>query len=135
MSHTHAVAWIDHAQAHVIHFSLDASESSTAKPLVPHRHLHHKRGSIGPGNVGPDNVFLDEVAALLADAGETLIVGPAGAKLELLQRLKDKHPAAAKKVVGVETVDHPSEGELLHFARKYFVAKDRMLGTSATLHS
>ena len=31
------------------------------------------------------------------------------------------------KVIGVETVDHPSDGQLVAFARKYFVAKDRML--------
>jgi hypothetical protein len=30
-------------------------------------------------------------------------------------------------VIGVETVDHPSDAQLVAFARKYFVAKDRML--------
>jgi hypothetical protein len=135
VSHTHAVVWIDHTQAHVLHFNLDESEASAVIPKEPHRHLHHKRGSIGPGNVAPDNAYLDEIAALLADAGEILIVGPSGAKLQLLHRVKEKHAAVAKKVVGMETVNHPSEGELLKFARKYFVAADRMKGTSPTLHS
>ena len=35
--------------------------------------------------------------------------------------------STAEKVVGVETVDHPSDGQLVAYARKYFVAKDRML--------
>jgi hypothetical protein len=30
-------------------------------------------------------------------------------------------------VIGVETVDHPSDAQLVAFARKYFVAKDRLL--------
>lgn len=33
----------------------------------------------------------------------------------------------ADKVVGVETVDHPSDAQLVAYARKYFVAKNRML--------
>jgi hypothetical protein len=32
--------------------------------------------------------------------------------------------------MGVETVDHPSEGELLKIAHKYFTAADRMRGNS-----
>jgi hypothetical protein len=29
--------------------------------------------------------------------------------------------------VGVETVDHPSDGQLLKYARSYFKAVDRMI--------
>jgi len=30
-------------------------------------------------------------------------------------------------VVGVESIDHPTDGQLVAYARKYFVAKDKML--------
>ena len=30
------------------------------------------------------------------------------------------------KIIGVETVDHPSDEQLVVYARKYFVAADRM---------
>jgi hypothetical protein len=30
-------------------------------------------------------------------------------------------------IAGVETVDHPSDGQLVAFARHYFKAEDRML--------
>ena len=33
----------------------------------------------------------------------------------------------AELVVGVETVDHPSDGQLIAYARKYFVARDLLL--------
>jgi hypothetical protein len=29
-------------------------------------------------------------------------------------------------IVGVETVDHPSDAQLVAYARKYFIAADRM---------
>jgi hypothetical protein len=32
-----------------------------------------------------------------------------------------------KIIAGVETVDHPSDGQLVAFARYYFKAEDRML--------
>jgi hypothetical protein len=32
------------------------------------------------------------------------------------------------RVVGVETVDHPSDGQLLAHARQYFQAADQMRG-------
>jgi hypothetical protein len=121
VNHSHAVAWIDHHEAHIIHFNLDETEASTVKPRDPPRHLHHKSGAVGSGHDKPDATYLGAVASALADANEILIAGPSNAKLELVH-----HAEVAKKVVGVETVDHPSEGELLKFAHKFFAAADRM---------
>lgn len=126
MDHSHAVVWIDHHEAHIIHFNPEATEASAVKPKAPHRHLHHKSGSTAAGHDKPDAAYLSGVAAAIADANEILVVGPANAKLELVHYLKAHKAEVAKKVVGVETVDHPSEGELLKFAHKYFTAADRM---------
>ena len=42
----------------------------------------------------------------------------------------DKHRAGlGKQIVGYETVDHPSENQLVALARKYFLKYDRMAGT------
>ena len=46
--------------------------------------------------------------------------------LELIKHIHVHDPALSDKVIGVETVDHPSDGQLVAFARKYFEAKDRM---------
>ena len=59
-------------------------------------------------------------------AGTILIVGPAGAKTELANHLAAHAPGLSTRVAGVETVDHPSEGELLALARQFFQASDRM---------
>jgi hypothetical protein len=130
MEHAHAVAWIDHREAHIIHFNLAATAEATVKPHTPHRHLHHKSGTVGSGHDKPDAAYLAGVGNALADANEILVVGPANAKLELMHYLKAHLPAVAAKVVGVETVDHPSEGELLKFAHKFFTGMDRMRSNS-----
>jgi hypothetical protein len=38
----------------------------------------------------------------------------------------DAHPELARKVSAVEPLDHPTDGELLALARKFFKADDRM---------
>jgi len=45
----------------------------------------------------------------------------------LLKHAQAHDPAVGKLVVGIETVDHPTDGQLVAYARKYFVAKDQML--------
>jgi hypothetical protein len=53
-------------------------------------------------------------------------VGPAHAKLNLIKHMHSHDQAMIDKVIGVETVDHPTDAQLLVYARKYFVAADRM---------
>jgi len=60
-------------------------------------------------------------------AAEILIVGPGHAKLELIKHIHAHDHDLVKQVVGVETMDHPSDAQLVVHARKYFAAKDRML--------
>jgi len=55
------------------------------------------------------------------------VVGPAQAKLQLIKHIHARAPDMVKNIVGVETVDHPTDGQLVAYARKYFVAKDHML--------
>jgi hypothetical protein len=40
--------------------------------------------------------------------------------------MREHAPETAAKVLGVETLDHPTHGEIVAFARHYFHAKDRM---------
>ncbi|MGH9811107.1 MAG: translational machinery protein, partial [Terriglobia bacterium] len=125
MSLFHAVVWIDHAEAHVLHFSRE----DVAKQLVhgkPHRHLHTKKNAQSSGHAAEDQGYFHQIAEALNDAGEILVVGPANAKTEFVKHLNSHDKELAKKIVAVETVDHPSDGQLLAFARKYFRAADRM---------
>jgi stalled ribosome rescue protein Dom34 len=132
MSHFHAVVWVDHAQAHVMHISPNDVEKSVVQPAHPHKHLHHKRGpsadgSTGSGHAAEDQQYYHAIIEALTGAKEILIVGPGQAKLHLLKHAQAHDPAVGQLIVGIETVDHPTDGQLVAYARKYFVAKDRML--------
>ena len=48
-------------------------------------------------------------------------------KTELVKHISQHDPGLMKIIVGVETVDHPSDGQLVAHARRYFKAEDRML--------
>jgi hypothetical protein len=127
MSHYHCVVWIDHREAHVIQFNPDDAEASLVHPKSKHhQHLHHKQSAVGSGRLPENHAYFQEVADAIKDAGEILIVGPSTAKLELFKHLHTHAPAIAARVVSVETVDHPTDGELLKFARRHFAVDDRM---------
>ncbi|MES2317992.1 MAG: hypothetical protein V4631_10920 [Pseudomonadota bacterium] len=44
--------------------------------------------------------------------------------MAFIKHLHKNHADIADKVVSVETVDHPNDGQLLAYARKYFVKAD-----------
>lgn len=122
----HVVVWLDHTEAHVIHFNRDASEAehikSSGKP-----HLHVKAGGNGgSGHAAEDKHYLEAVTNAVKDAEAILVVGPGSEKLALVKYMMKHHHTVADKVVAVESSDHPTDGQLLAHARKYFVASDRM---------
>lgn len=126
MSLSHAVIWIDHHEAHVIQFNAEASESEIIKTKSKHGQVHLKAGVLGTGHNGADQNYLHEVIHAVSGAGEILIVGPGSAKLELFKHAHSHDPKISDKIVGIETVDHPSDGQLLAHAKKYFVKIDNM---------
>lgn len=133
MSRYHAVVWIDHTEAHVMHISKDEVEKFTAHSSDKHPHLHHKRGSIGSGHRGEDADYFAEVIRLLDGAHEILVVGPGSAKLELVKYAHKHHATVADRILGVETADHPTDGQVVAHAKEYFIAKDAMLGRTSKL--
>ena len=124
--HYHAVIWIDHREARVFHFNAEDVERLVLHPDHPTRHIHHKANSIGSGHASADHDYLHAVAESVADAGAVLITGPANAKTELVEHIRVHDPRLTKLIVGVETVDHPSDPQLVAHAKKYFMAADRM---------
>lgn len=126
MSYQHVVAWIDHAQAHLIHFNAESSATEVIRSHRPQSHVHAHSGG-GNARAPHDVAYLEDVAQGLAPSAEILIVGPGQEKLELMKHLLHRHQDVASRVMSVETVDHPSDGELLKYARKYFVRADKML--------
>ena len=127
MSHYHAVDWLDHSEAHVMHIAPDDVEKSIIHPANAHRQVHSRKGTLGTGRAPEDQAYYHDVAEALKGAQEILIVGPASAKLQLVKHIHAHDHGMVDKIMGVETVDHPTDGQVVAYARKYFVAKDQML--------
>lgn len=124
MTHFHAVVWLDHQEARVFQFGTGEID---AIAVHGHKHhLHHRGGCIGDGRAPVDIAFFDDIGDALAGAGEVLVLGPGAAKLEFVRHVTKFRPELEHRIVGVETVDHPTDGQVVAYARKYFHAKDRM---------
>ncbi|MCW6513054.1 translational machinery protein [Lichenifustis flavocetrariae] len=124
--HNHAVVWIDHDEAKVFHFNAEGMDKVVFHPEDPHVHIHHKANSIGSGHAAEDNDYLHAVVEAIGTSRYVLLTGPGLAKTALMKHIAAHDPGALDKIVGIETVDHPSDGALLKHARAYFHAEDLM---------
>ncbi|MBV9347859.1 MAG: translational machinery protein [Pseudolabrys sp.] len=126
MDHQHAVIWIDHREARLLKFGLTGSTAEKIHSHAQVPQVHHKANSIADGRAPFDAAFFDHVAKALGGLTSIVVTGPSSAKTELARYLREKYPAVAKAVVGIEPLDHPSDGELLAFAKEYLRAADRL---------
>ena len=124
--HFHAIIWIDHLQAKVFRFNASDVDRDVIRPHDPTVHLHHKANTIGSGHAPVDKDFLRRVTDTVSGAGAIMIVGPSSAKMELATYIEVHAPHLMARVSTVEAADHPSDGELVALARKFFRANDRM---------
>jgi len=127
MAHYHSIVWIDHHKAVVWNFTDDAQAKSVVKAHDQHEHTHIRKSPHG-GHKTPDDLeFFNGVAKVLAGVREILVIGPAQAKEEFVAFLRKTHPQVGSAVVAVESADHPTDPELLAYARKHFKIIDRMI--------
>lgn len=125
MSFNNAVVWLDHTKAHVIHFDKDASESESLKTHSTHPHPRQNHGDTHASE-NDNTLFFTDIANVLTGSEQILVVGPGEEKTAFIKHLASKAPAIAGKVKAVETVDHPSDGQLLAYARQHFVSAGGM---------
>ena len=115
----HAVVWIDHQSAQILQFDAEHVQASKIKT-----HTHHTRqhGS----TVRTEHEFFGQVCDALAGISEVLITGPHTAQADMRHYVDKHRPQVAAQIVGYETVDHPSDNQLVAMARQYFLKYDRM---------
>ena len=115
----HVAVWIDQQEAKIYH--VDAKNIDATRVEAPARHVHrHPTTTAEHSHPVDAQQFYGDVVRALEGAGEILIVGPARAKLELIKYVHKQHPALEPKIIGIETVDHPSDRQLAAHARTYF---------------
>lgn len=119
----HAVALIDHHKAEILQFD---AEHLQAQKVKSHSHHTRQHGS----EVRTEHEFFGQVCDALAGIGEVLVAGSHGAQSDFRHYVEKHRPQQVKQIVGWETVDHPSEGQLLALAKKHFAKTDRMEGTA-----
>jgi stalled ribosome rescue protein Dom34 len=117
---TRTAVWIDHREARIFHVSAETFDVATVA-TPQHVHRRHPKGESG-AKEHPDDAarFFHEVAGSLADSYHILLVGPSTAKLDFIRYLHTHDAALEARIVGIETVDHPTDGQLAAYARTYF---------------
>lgn len=126
MQHYHAVVWVDHREARIFFFDRHSVDEVDIATHSPNHHLHHKKGSITGKKMPEDQHYLHEIVETLKPAKEWLIMGPGSAKLELVKHVQNHDKSLSDRIVGVETSDHPTDGQIVKHARAYFKAADAM---------
>jgi stalled ribosome rescue protein Dom34 len=97
--------------------TLSKVPEKSSRPIRQRLYLHY------PLQGAP---FFREVARALDGIDAVLIVGPSSAKLEFLKYVQDHDRKLQTKVAGIETVDYPTDREIVAYAKRYFKGSDRM---------
>jgi stalled ribosome rescue protein Dom34 len=117
---TYAVVWLDHQQARVLF--LHKNDPRFDEEIV-HSHgqkAHDRRHDQGRRHRDADHAFFATVADALERATNVWVVGPSTAKTEFSEYLASNRPAVNGRVRGVDTLDHPSDGQLAELGRRFF---------------
>jgi hypothetical protein len=126
MSFKHVVIWLDSHEAQLIHFDVDASGSEFERTRAGLSDSHSMTVIPAAGTTAVDARFFKEIVQGILGSIEILLIGPANEKHELMQYIVQHHRYTAQKIVGIITADHPAEGQLLTFARRYFKKIEQM---------
>jgi hypothetical protein len=121
MTLVHAVAWIDHHHALVQQFDADHVHAEKVKAHDRYTRQHHS-------GVRTEHEFFAEVCDALSDIPEVLVVGSHTAQADFKRYVEKHRPALSPHLVGWETVDHPTDAQLVALARDFFAKFDRMRG-------
>jgi hypothetical protein len=123
--HYHAVVWLDHHEARIIHFNADTADKKVVRPADPPGDLHYKSGSPSGTHITTEPAFYHEVAQACAAVPAVLLLGPSTAKTEFMTFLRKHAPLTVPHIAGVETLAHVTDPQLLAAGRKFFAHHGR----------
>jgi hypothetical protein len=114
MTMLHAVVWLDHHSAQVIQFDADNAESAKIKA---HGHETKQHGSA----VRTEHEFFGEVCDALEGIGQVLVAGSQTAQSDFRHYVEKHRPLVAPRIAGYESVDSPTEKQVVALGRKHFL--------------
>lgn len=111
MPFLHAVIWLDHHNAKMIHFN---GEQAQPRELQAHSHETRQHGS----EVRTGHEFFGEICDALADTESVLVTGSHVVQADFRHYVGKHRPALAPRITGWETVDHPTQAQLVALGRQ-----------------
>ncbi|MBU2049270.1 hypothetical protein [Acidovorax soli] len=124
MSIFHAIVWLDHDRAQLLQF--DASQAFE-KQIKAHLYFTRHDGN----EMRSVHEFFGEVCDALAGVEQLLVAGPHAVQEDFRHYVDKLRPEVASQIVEWQTLDHPSPGELIALARRYFATHDATAGAQA----
>ena len=116
------VIWLDSEKAHIFSLKTSGIERSHLEKSGMDHHTHNKKDH--PHDPNPEHFFRD-LAKKIHDAQHLLILGPGLAKNHFKTHLETHHTGGlAKKIIGIENSDHPTDNQILASARKFYKTYD-----------
>lgn len=113
--------WMDHDHAKVLNFKPnEVIKSKLDRNTKAHHTGHHE-------NEKENHIqkFYHDLVNHLKDADQVLIMGPGLAKTEFVKHVESHHHKEfRKKIVGVESADHLTDGEFEKKAREFFTKRN-----------
>ena len=109
-----SIVLLDRENARIFHLT----EPATKESFHFERPDHHTHRKTHEDMESPK--FYEEVAEHLKGSGPLLLLGHGVGKGHFKTYLEMRHPTLAKQVIGCETVDAPTDGQVLAMAVKFF---------------
>jgi len=113
------VVWMDSEKASIFNLKPTGIIKTHVEKTVIDHHTHSKDNAHSDPAI---EHFFHDLAKKLNDAEEMLILGPGLAKTHFKTHLEKHHHAGlAKKIIGIENSDHPTDNQILAVARPFFI--------------
>ena len=122
MALSHAVAWIDHHNAQVLQIDAEQVLDQKVKEHVRYTRQHGSK-------VRSEHEIFAEICDALTGIESALVAGSRTAQADFRHYVEKHRPAVEAQIAGWETVDHPTEGEIVKMAREFFVKRGEQLAT------
>jgi stalled ribosome rescue protein Dom34 len=121
----HAVVWLDHHEARVCFLHEDEAGFDERRIHAHEHHGHPHRD--GHRRDNHTDSFFRAIAQALEPVKEVLLVGPSQTKHELQEFLATHQAELHKRIIGVESADHPTDKQLAAQGRAFFKKADALL--------
>ena len=120
-----AVVWIDHRTAKIFHVGPGGLDVATVES--PQREL--SRQAEEQGRHAGSGHYFDQVVEALRGQAQVLVVGPSSAKLDFVRYVHQHDHTLTPKLVGVESLEHPTDPQLAGYLRHYFHQQQRLVAS------